>query len=104
MEIKMEIKDTSKDYEDLIGFKSKETIPVSLAEFLGEEIDTKPRIKPKPVDKEYPEDWQNLFVNFRSEEDYIQFMKKINKNPDPKTSVFVYTKDKQNSILDFMES
>lgn len=99
-----QISDTSKDYEDLIGFKAKETIPVSLAEFLGEKVDSKPKIKPKPVDKDFPEDWQNLFVNFRSEEDYINFMKLIDYIPDPKTSIFVYTKEKQNGLLDFMES
>lgn len=98
-----QVSDTSKEYEDLIGFKAKETTPVSLAEFLGEEVDAKPKIKPKPVDKDFPEDWQNLFVNFRSEEDYINFMKLIGYIPDPKTSVFVYTKKKQNGLLDFME-
>ena len=100
----MDIKDTSKDYDDLVGFKAKETIPVSLSEFLGEQIEDKPKIKPKPVDRDFPEDWQNLYVNFRSEEDYIAFMKVLHRNPDPKTSVIIFTKEKQNGLLDFMES
>ncbi len=100
----MDIRDTSKDYDDLVGFKAKENIIVNLSEFLGEQIVDKPNIKPKLLNKDFPEDWQNLYVNFRSEKDYIDFMKVIDRNPDPKTSDITFTKEKQNGLLDFMES
>ncbi len=100
----MDIRDTSKDYDDLVGFKAKENIIVNLSEFLGEQIEDKPNIKPKLLNKDFPEDWQNLYVNFRSEKDYIDFMKVIDRNPDPKTSDITFTKEKQNGLLDFMES
>ena len=44
MEIKMDIRDTSKDYDDLVGFKAKENILVNLSEFIGEQIEDKPNI------------------------------------------------------------
>ena len=35
----MDIRDTSKDYDDLVGFKAKENILVNLSEFIGEQIE-----------------------------------------------------------------
>ena len=96
-----EVRDTSVDYDDLVGYKAKETIPTDLSLFLGEQTDQKPNIKPKPVDPDFPEEWQNLFVNFRSERDYIEFMRLIDEAPGPKTNTVVFNKDKDNGILNF---
>jgi hypothetical protein len=95
------VKDTSQDYDDLVGYKAKETILPDLSSFLGEQIEHKPTIKPKPVDPDFPEEWQNLFVNFRCEEDFINFMKLIGETPGPKINTVVFSKNKTNGILDF---
>lgn len=96
-----EVRDTSVDYEDLVGYKAKETIPTDLSLFLGEQAEHKPHIKPKPVDPDFPEEWQNLYVNFRSEKDYIEFMKLIDEVPGPKTNTVVFSKEKDDGILNF---
>ena len=96
-----EVRDTSVDYEDLVGYKAKEAVPTDLSLFLGEQSEHKHQIKPKPVDPDFPEEWQNLFVNFRSERDYIEFMKLIDEVPGPKTNVVVFNKDKDNGLLNF---
>ena len=96
-----EVRDTSIDYEDLVGYKANETSPTDLSLFLGEQTEHKLNIKPKPVDPDFPEDWQNLYVNFRSEKDYIEFMKLIDEVPGPKINTIVFSKEKDNGILNF---
>ena len=96
-----QVRDTSQDYQDLVGYKAKETIPTDLSTFLGIEQELKPVIKPKPVDPDFPEEWQNLYVNLRSEEDYIKFMKLIGEVPSPKTSVIVYSEVRNDGLLNF---
>jgi len=99
----MQIKDTSKDYDDLVGYKAEELVKSSsLSPFLKEESEFKPEILPKPVDPEFPEDWQNLYLNFTNEEDYIKFMKKIDEVPIPSLKKFVYSRVKDNGILNFL--
>ena len=104
----MAVKDTSKDYEHLLDFKNEdlEVSKINVIEDLGDE-DASEEIKPKKVDPNYPEDWQNLVVNFRTFDDYVIFMEKLNSKPVPglKTLIFDrhdYTGDKI-TILDFME-
>lgn len=97
-----EVPDTSIDYEDLVGYKAKETVPTDLSLFLGEQQEHKPQIKPRPVDPNFPEDWQNLFVNFRSEKDYMEFMKLIDEVPGPKTNVVIFSQEKSDGILNFL--
>ena len=96
------VRDTSVDYDDLVGYKAKETIPTDLSSFLGEQAEHKPYIKPKPVDPEFPEDWQNLYVNFTSEGEFVEFMKAIGQPIGPKTSVLVFSKQQDDGILGFI--
>jgi hypothetical protein len=97
----MAVNDTSANYDDLVGYKAPENKKVTLSTFFGEAEDTKHEIKPKPVDPDYPEDWQNLHVNFFTFEDYVTFMKLIDEAPLPKLKTLVYKKDKDDGILDF---
>jgi len=100
----VEIRDTSKDYDDLVGYRAKELIPIDLSNFIDEPSpEYKPVIKSKPIDPDFPEEWQNLFVNFNNEQDYIKFMQLIDEAPNPKTSTVIYSKVKNKGILDFME-
>lgn len=96
-----DIKDTSIDYDDLVGYKAKDKAPTDLSFFLDEQQDYKSHIKPKPIDPDFPEEWQNLYVNFRSEEDFIKFMMFIGETPGPKINTVVYMKNKDNGILNF---
>jgi hypothetical protein len=97
------LKDTSKDYDDLVGYKSNKFTPTDLSEFLGESDNKeKPKVKPKPTDSEFPESWQTIIMNFRSEEDYIEFMKLIDNAPVPKLSTLVYSKKENKGVLDFL--
>ena len=96
------VRDTSVDYDDLVGYKAKETIPTDLSSFLGEQVEHKPYIKPKPVDPDFPEEWQNLFVNFTSEGELAEFTKAIGQPIGPRTSVMVFSKDQDDGILGFI--
>lgn len=103
------VKDTSKDYETMIGYVAEENLnKSSLEHFLGIE-DTnkeyKPEVRKKEPDADFPEDWQHLYVNFRSMEDYTAFMNKIGSKPVPKLKQFIYENPEgQNSgIFGFME-
>lgn len=98
----VQVRDTSVDYDDLVGYKAKETVPSDLSSVLGEQQDLKPKIKPKPVDPEFPEEWQNMYVNFRSEEGFVEFMKLIGHTPGPKVSTVVFKKETDNGLLNFL--
>lgn len=98
-----EVRDTSIDYDDLVGYKAKEAIPTDLSPLLGEQSEHKHHIKPKPVDPDFPEEWQNLYVNFRCERDLIEFMKLTGIIVGPKTSSVTFSKTTDKSILDFFE-
>ena len=98
-----QVSDTSETYDDLVGFKAKENVKINLATFLGDETDDKQDIKPKKVDPEYPEDWQNLFVNFTSEEQYRKFMLLIGEVPALNLKVVKFSKTKDNGIMNFFE-
>lgn len=97
------LKDTSKDYDDLVGYESNKFVHTDLSAFLGESEDKQKRlIKPKPSDPEFPESWQTIIMNFRNEEDYIEFMKLIDNAPVPRLSSLVYTKKQNKGVLDFL--
>lgn len=98
-----QVSDTSETYDDLVGFKAKENVKISLSTFLDEESDDRPEIKPKKVDPEYPEDWQNLFVNFTSEEQYRKFMLLIGEVPALNLKVVKFSKTKDSGIMNFFE-
>lgn len=97
-------KDTAAEYEDLVGYVSDENITDTLDTFLGEDkAEYKPEVARKKVDPEFPEPWQTLFVNFESEQDYIDFMLAIDEKPMPKLKDVVYKAGRQeNGILDLL--
>lgn len=103
--MKQQIRDTSVDYEDLVGYVSEENKISTLDEFLGaEKVEYKPQVARKKPDPEYPEPWQSLYINFETEQDYIEFMFAIDEKPVPKLNTVVYkgvSKDK--GLLDFLE-
>jgi hypothetical protein len=98
-------RDTSSDYEDLVGYVAQENILSTLDEFLGgEKQDYKPPVARKKVDEEFPEPWQNLYINFETEQDYIEFMFAIDEKPVPKLNTVVYKgNSKDNGLLSFLE-
>lgn len=82
---------TAEEYDDLVGYVSEENLPNNnLAELLDMEEEYKPKVKPKTVDPEFPEQWQNLYISFRCFEDYAKFMKELDLAPSPKLKEFVY--------------
>ena len=83
--------DTSQVYEHLIGFVAEENLPSTLGEFMGEEEEEyHPKIEPKPRRPDFPEDWQMLYVNVNSLEEYAAFMKLIGQVPLSKLNEFIY--------------
>lgn len=56
----VEVRDTSKDYDDLVGYKAKENIKTNLGVFLGEEqITEKPEIDKPDVNPDFPKIGKN---------------------------------------------
>jgi hypothetical protein len=104
MEIGMnnDVRDTSADYEDLVGYKAKENVKSDLSLLLDEEVDTKPDIWVRPVNPDFPERWQSVYVNFRSFEDYVAFMKIVDEAPVPKLTSFEFKKEKDDGLLKFL--
>jgi hypothetical protein len=87
--------DTSADYDDLVDYIAEENKPSNLKIFLDEDDDEEYRlaVKAKEPDKDFPEKWQNLYVNFRDFEDYKKFMLLIGKKPLPNLKDFVFSKE-----------
>lgn len=98
-------RDTSVDYEDLVGYVAGENILDTLDGFLGnEKAEYKPPVMRKNTDSEYSEPWQNLYINFSNEQDYIEFMFAIGEKPVPKLNALVYKgNSNDNGLLDFLE-
>lgn len=94
--------DTSANYDDMVDFIAEENITKTLGSFIGHEEEYKPTVKPKNLDPNFPEDWQNLYVNFSSEKEYIEFMQLLNKVPGPKVKSFVYEPEDDKGILGFL--
>ena len=98
-----QVSDTSKTYDDLVGFKAKENVKISLSTFIDEEGDDRPEIKPKKIDPDYPEEWQSLYVNFGTEDQYREFMLLIGEVPIMRLKTVNFSKNKNNGIMDFFE-
>jgi hypothetical protein len=98
-------KDTAAEYEDLVGYIAQENLPNNhLSMLLGMQEDYKPKVKPKSVNTEFPEKWQNMYLNFRNQKDYIDFMNKIGYTPTPRLKEFIYNpNNNEQNILDFLE-
>lgn len=104
---KLEVKDTSQDYDHLIDYVAQEHLQsVTLDNFLSdEEREYRPEVRGKAVNPEFPEDWQTLMVNIWTFEDYVEFMEKIDSKPIPKLSRIVYeSPENKRSIFDFLEN
>jgi len=85
------VSDTSKEYDDLVGYVAQDNLPVDLGDFIGDTTIYKPKVEPKKVNPDFPEPWQSLYVNFNSLEEYAAFMKLIGSTPSPKLKELVYT-------------
>lgn len=91
-------KDTSKEYDHLIGYVSQEKpIKNSIKKFIGfeNEFKEKPEVKEVKRDKQFPEDWQKLIIKFNDFESYVLFMKKLGYNPSLKLNSVVYKLDEE---------
>ena len=98
-----QVRDTSLDYDDLVGYKAKENTKVDLADFLDIESENQIVVPTRKIDPDFPEDWQNLYVNFFEHEMFLKFMSLIGEPPSPRTKVLVFSKDKNDGILGFFE-
>lgn len=96
--------DTASEYDDLVGYISEENLPNNgLAELLEIEETYKPNVKPKSVDPEFPEPWQDIYVNFNSLEEYAKFMTEMGEVAHPKLKEFIYNPhDNETSIFNFL--
>lgn len=86
-------RDTSKDYDAMIDYIAEDNLnKASLNTFIGieEPKEYRPEVKKKDVDSEFPEDWQNLWVNFKSMDEYVEFMNLIGSSPSPKLKQLIY--------------
>lgn len=99
--MKQYTRDTSEDYDDLVGFVAEDNLPVDLGEFIGDTSEYKPKVQPRKVNPEFPEDWQSIYVNFKSFEEYADFMAKIGYAPLPKLKEMVYTADEKIGLDNF---
>lgn len=95
------VRDTSEDYEDLVGFVAEDNLPVDLGEFIDDTSEYKPKVQPKKVNPEFPEEWQSVYVNFFSFEQYADFMSKIGQAPLPKLKQLVFTSDEKTGLENF---
>ena len=94
--------DTAEEYDTLVGYTAADERAHGFAEALELEEETGPKVRPKSVDPEFPEQWQDLYINFTSLDEYAQFMLSIGLSPNPKLKEFVYDPHTNEvSILDF---
>lgn len=102
-EINHDIPDTSADYDDMVGYVATENIKSNILAVLEEEdLEYVPEVSKRKVDPEFPEDWQNLYVNFDSQENYFKFMQMIGAAPLPKLNEHVYESTPSAGIFDFV--
>lgn len=96
--------DTALEYDDLVGYISEDNLPNNgLSELLDMQEDYKPKVRPKSVDPEFPEPWQDIYINFNSLEEYAKFMTVIGEAAGPKLKEFVYNPhDKETNIFNFL--
>lgn len=95
---------TADEYEDLVGYISEDNLPNnSLADMLDIAEEYKPKVKPKTVDPEFPEQWQDIYINFNSLDEYAKFMTLIGEVAHPKLKEFVYNpRGNETSIFNFL--
>jgi hypothetical protein len=92
------------DYEHLMDFVAEDISDNSLDDFFDIKTDNTPKIKTKNVDAEFPEEWQTLFVNIATFEDYKEFMEKLDGKPVPKLTKLIYEKpENKKNIFEFLE-
>ena len=94
-------KDTSENYDTLVGYVADDNIRSDLGKFLGEKTEYKPEINPKVVDEEFKEPWQTMYVNFDSPEDYAEFMRLIGKKPIHKLKEFIFEDEDEVGLSKF---
>lgn len=100
------VKDTSADYDDMVGYSAEIQADADLSKFLGEdddsdESDNRPYIKPTNVDPEYPEQWQTIHINFSTFDDYVAFMQKLGKQPLAKLKPMIYQRNEDQGVAAF---
>ena len=95
------VRDTSEDYDDLVGFVAEDNLPVDLGEFIDDTSEYKPKVQPKKVNPEFPEEWQSLYVNFSSFDEYADFMNKIGHVPLPKLKQLVFSSAEKTGLENF---
>lgn len=95
-------KDTSAEYDDLVGYIAEDNLPKDLSNFLGEAAEYKPEVKQKKTDPEFSEQWQEIYVNFRCQDDYIEFMEAIGHKPVPKLKQLIYETEQDDGLLKFL--
>lgn len=101
--MKQYTRDTSEDYDDLVGFVAEDNLPVDLGEFIDDTSEYKPKVQPRKVNPEFPEDWQSIYVNFHSFEQYADFMSIIGHVPLPKMKEMVFTTEEKSGLENFFE-
>lgn len=93
---------TAETYDDMVGYISEDNLPKDLGQFIGLESEYTPTVKEKNLDPDFAEEWQNLYVNFRDEEGYIEFMRLIGEIPSPKVRPIIYNPGDSKGILAFL--
>lgn len=109
------MKDTSKTYDDMIGFKENKNKPSNLSEFFNEdeeELSVEEAWKLHWIDMPEYQNTDNgkvkkqLIVNFRNEEDIQSFAKILGVYVGPKTkSIYFPLEDKeQNGLMRWIDN
>jgi len=106
------VRDTSLDYDDMIGKKAENTEPNTLLKFfdIDEEEDLRQdwqdpykqwNAAGMPPFNEYEAGpWKKLYVHFRNEEDLIEFAKLVGQSITPKTKTIWFPgKPREENVL-----
>lgn len=100
----IDLPDTSATYEDMVDYVAPENVSMSITSLLGmEEAQYSPTYSTKEVDPNFPEPWQTCLVSFDSKEEYMTFMKKLNRKPYPIKKQMVFESEESAGILSFMD-
>ena len=74
---KMSVKDTSLDYEDMVGYDVSISSKNALEEIFFPNEKKQTKIKKNKKEKGFEEEWQILKVNFYNEQEYREFMQTL---------------------------
>lgn len=91
---KTNIDDVADEYDDMVGYESDLNLAGDLSVISGVEKETTPKIGKPKKNEVFSEDWQMLYINFETEEDYIKFMKTRDMPPLKKIQEMIYNDDK----------